>query len=548
MTKLNYTVKFQKTVLVTVIGLCLSQTCFALQELTDEKLSDTTGEGIALLPKDAYMVFQGSNVNQAETAIVDAKKRNLDTGYIYYIPVGPLSSLSQDTNKDGSVTSADHSVGKADLYLYGLALSKNFSNDPNSRLDAGINGTTGVANAAIRSWGVASNPWILSVKTDKNVPDFGLGTSVGTVTSLNLEAPLYEDIYTFAADKKTVTTKSLVKDVGGEDAYNLKLALWADAFVRDQSKANGDINQFNLGELFGKTTAGRANRLRLQAVMNGFSINGSKIQLFQTLGGATNTGGMSVFYNNTLGLAGVIRLNSGDGSQLLASTVASKWTVPATLNNRVFRLSTQECGVGNLNGCATGTAQDILYTPALDAGGAGTAPTFDAKEGIFIYNLNTNLVLGSLYQPLIVGSDGTNFNLELARIPNKPAIYEKIYTAYAGSGSGTNGALTADDISRYKGSTCNVYSCGDGGTNSSTGALIAGYQGNNATHSSISIGSVYSPDAGKTLLADKSANAVGVSFGRLENSTTATSSLNNLGSAVIDGMLIQHMKITTKGL
>ena len=54
MTKLNYTVKFHKTVLATVIGLCLSQNCFALKELTDEKLSDTTGEGIALLPRCVY--------------------------------------------------------------------------------------------------------------------------------------------------------------------------------------------------------------------------------------------------------------------------------------------------------------------------------------------------------------------------------------------------------------------------------------------------------------------------------------------------------------
>lgn len=30
--------------------------------------------------------------------------------------------------------------------------------------------------------------------------------------------------------------------------------------------------------------------------------------------------------------------------------------------------------------------------------------------------------------------------------------------------------------------------------------------------------------------------------------TTSLSPLNNLGSAVIDGVLIQHMKITTKGL
>jgi len=141
--------------------------------------------------------------------------------------------------------------------------------------------------------------------------------------------------------------------------------------------------------------------------------------------------------------------------------------------------------------------------------------------------LNTNLVLGSLYQPLILGSDGTNFSIELARIPNKESIYKKIYTDYTGA-----------DTS-YTGSTCNVYNCGT--------SSITGYQGSSATHSSISIGTVYSMDAGKTLLADKSAGAVGVSFNQLNNATSSNAQ-NNLGSALIDGMLIQHMKITTKGL
>lgn len=523
MTTLNYTVKLHKTVLASFIGIVMSQSCFALEALSDEKLSDSTGEGIALLPQNAYMVFQGVGPN-ASTESDLLTNRTLDTGYIHYIPVGPLSSLVQDTNKDGSVNSSDHSVGKADLFLYGLAISKNAASDSNSRLDGGV--TNGVANAAIKSWGTPSNPWIFNVKTNTAVPDFS-ATGTGSVTYLNLEAPLYENIYSFGSDKKTVTTNSFAKDIGGEDAYNLKLGLWADAFVRDQSKADGDANQFNLGEAFGTTATGRANRLRLQGVMNGFSLNGSRLQLFQTLGGATNNNGMSVFYNNTLGLAGLIRLNSGDGSKLLGSSTSGKWMTPTGLANHVLRLSTQECGAGNLNGCTTGTGQDILSTPALNS---TSAPVFDAKEGIHIYNLNTNLVLGSLYQPLIVGSDGTNFSLELARIPNRADIYNKIYTDYDNPGSTT-----------YLGSTCNVYNCGSSGA-------IDGYQASSATHSSISIGTVYSPDAGRTLLADKTAGAVGVSFGRLDNSANASSPINNMGSAVIDGLLIQHMKITTKGL
>ncbi len=522
MTTPNYTVILKKTVLASFIGLSISHSCFALEALSDDSLSDTTGEGIALLPQNAYMVFSAAGANQTQDKIIS--DRTLDTGYIYYVPVGPLSSLVQDTNKDGMVTANDHSVGKADLYLYGLAISKNATNDANSRFDSGV--TSGIANAAIKSWGTAANPWILNVKTTPNIPDFSAGTGTGSVTSLNFEAPLYEDRYKF--NTNALTVNPLSKDVDGADAYNLKLGLWADAFVRDQSKIDSDPNQFNLGEKFSSTATGRANRIRLQGVFNGFGLNGSKIQLFQTLGGATNTGGLSSFYNNTLGLAGLIRLNSGDGSKLLAGTGA-KWTAPANLGSHVLRLSTQECGTGSMSGVAacTGatTAQGPLSTPALNG---GTAPIFDAVEGLFIYNLNTNLVLGSLYQPLIVGSDGKNFSLELARIPNKESIYKKIYTDYDGIDSS------------YLGSTCNVYTCGT--------STVAGYQGSSATHSSISMGTVYSPDSGKTLLADKTAGAIGISFGQLKDSTSASSPMNNLGSAVIDGVLIQHLKITTKGL
>lgn len=492
---------FQKKLLASFVSVLMSQTVFALQEISDEKLSETTGEGIAILPTEFSFVFRGDKTGN-ETSLTDRTK---DTGYIHILPVGGLTSQVQDTNKDGKVDTNDHSVGKADLYLYGLALSKN-NNDSNNRF-----------GSKIQSWGTADNPWIFKAVTANNVPSFS--DTSGTVTYLNLEAPLYET---------TIPTDS----AKGADAYNLKLGLWADAFVRDQSKPDNDPDQFKLGEKFStsQTTAeanagGRANRLRLQGIWNGFSVNGSNLQMFQTLNGATNSNGMSSFYNNTLGLAGVLRFNSGKG------TVAS--------DNNVLRLSTQECGSGNTNGCATGTPQGLLDSPGL-SGSSATAPNFSPNEGLFIYNLNTNLVLGSLYQPLILGSDGTNFSLEIARIPNNVNVYSKIYTRYAGD--------VGDPKVTYYGSTCNIYQCGS--------ENITGYQGGSArndygnldakttlpTHSSISIGSV-TQGADNLLTPDKSATAMGISFGK-----SGTTGATNLGSGVIDGLLIQHMKFTTKGL
>lgn len=535
-----HTVSFKRTVLATLISLCISRYAFALQEISDDVLSQTTGEGVAILPTDFSFVLRGDKTGN-EVSLSDRSK---DTGYIHYVPVGGLTSLVQDTNKDGLVTSADHSVGKADLYLYGLALSKN-DNNSNNRF-----------GNKIASWGTANNPWIFKAATASNVPDFTGGN--GTVTYLNLEAPLYE-----------TGTKT------GEDAYNMKLALWADAFVRDQSKVEGDVDQFNLGENFSTTATGRANRLRLQAIANGFSMNGSNLQVFQTLGGSNNNNGMSSFYNNTLGIAGVIRLNSGDAQDLKATvtenvsesmgtpsawtlvhagansnlsssssgdcgngggttntmgtgigcqyqiqtrtrtdtkTRARTWTVPSALEGKVLRLSTRE---------TTDTAG--LTTPALNGGGA---PTFDPNEGIFIYNPNINLVLGNLFQPVILGSDGKNFSLEIARIPNRPEIYKKIYTDYSGTDA------------TYLGSTCNVYQCGT--------SEIANYQGGSprtdysatalsnkklATHSSISIGSVYSPDSGKTLTAYSGEGALGISFGKLVTSTATNTTTAQLTEA-----------------
>lgn len=494
MTTLNYTSKLKYTVLTSLIGLCISHGAFALETLSDEVLASTVGEGIALVPQDSYMVFQGENSTGAGADLLDRTK---DVGFIHLIPVGPLTTAARDTNKDGTVNNSDHSVGKADLFMYGLALSKSDSNHSTRFAST-------AENAKIKSWGTASNPWILKVNTENKVPNFDTTKTCAAndttceVPYLTLEAPLYNSA--MPADA-----------VNGLDAYKLKLATWMDAFVLDQSKIEGATDLYHLGAKSGQSDANRANRLRLQAIWNDFSINGSRMQVFQTLGGSTNTNGMSAFYNNTLGLTALIRLNSGIGDGLRATNAGSK----------LLRLTTRET-----------TNTSLLQTPALN----GTAaPTFDPNEGLFLYNPNINLVLGTLYQPLVVSSDGRNFTLELARIPNKAEIYQKIYTDYSNPNSTV-----------YLGSTCNVHQCGKNG--------ITGYQGNDATHSSITIGSTIYTSQNNTLSAYKGADSIGVSFGPRTpitpspNQNAPTTGFNNLGSAVIDGMLIQHLSITTKGL
>lgn len=468
----------------------------ALTELTDESMSGVTGEGIAFLPENLQVMMSEPDVNQAGALT----NRGLDTGYIRLIPVGPLTNVATNDPIYGSYT------GKGDVFLYGLGISKADGNS-NSRL-----GDT------ISSWGTPANPWLLKVETASNVQDFSTTNTTGkSVSYLNLEAPLYQP---------------LVDGAAGADAYNLKFAWWADIFNRDPGVAE---NLASTGTQFDVGGAGRANRLRLQAIWDGLSVNGSHVRLFQTLGGATNSGGMSTFYNNTLGAAVLLRMNSGDSTGLKAtitdsisstpsvgnwttvhggwnSTLSSStaggdcgnggtgdynetpsgcrymvqnrissdgkqrnitWTAPTT--GSVFRISTRE---------SAASPQGLLASPAI---GGGSAPTFSADEGLYLYAPNINLPIGSVAQPLIAGvaPDGRNITFELTRIPNKPETYNAI----------------------YGGGNCNVHQCDPG-----------------ATHGSITIGSTNYDSATNSMTAYTGDGAVGVSFGALGNNSVQTTS------------------------
>jgi hypothetical protein len=508
-----------------LITLFSSGAIYALEALEDDMMSETTGEGIAFLPEDFSMVMRGAdNTVDAGTGFVldtdVTTNRAKDTGYVRFIPVGPLTFEAQDTNKDLVINASDLPVGKADIFVYGTAISQSNKNYGVARANTDWNGRFG---RNIDTWGTSANPWVLKLLTQSNVPDFNAPTPTSTssadVSYFTLEAPLYN-------------TNIASLPLSEQSAYNLKFAHWLDAFVRDPNVVE---NMTATGTQFNVGAAGRANRLRLQTVWDGFSLNGSEIRMFQTLGGAaTGVNGMSNFYNNTLGIAGVLRFNGGDSTGLRAtvstasssrtstgfvmdaaygggstsinfSTAADQfrfrkqtvtdsvsgltWTPPSV--SSVLRLSTRE---------TTDTA--LLSTPAING---GSAPTFDSAEGLHMYNPNINIVLGQLYQPLVVGvaSDNRNLVLELARIANKETVYKQIYTNYADSNPLTNGG--------YFGSTCNVHQCG---TTRTVGGVT--YQGNSATHSSISIGSTEYNAATNTLTAYSGAEAVGISFGELQ--------------------------------
>ena len=135
----------------------------------------------------------------------------------------------------------------------------------------------------------------------------------------------------------------------------------------------------------------------------------------------------------------------------------------------------------------------------------------------------------------------------MTRIPNVPAIYNTIYQNYTNVNAGkqivfedkvtgTVGPNLGDSV--WQGSTCNVYSCGNEFmANNGTSQ----YQGRNATHSSVAIGSVERLP-GNLLNAQRENNSTGIVF-KDRNGVGV-----NLGSVAIDGVLIQHLKIKTTGL
>lgn len=640
--------------LVCSMGLAASSV-FALQEIADEDLGESTGEGIAFLPENFSMLFNDAN-------------NNAGAGYIRYIPVGPLTPAAEAKGYQ-----------KADIYLYGVSLAQSKQNYGVARTanDWGVgygavSASPGVNDFGrpITSWGSFNNPWIFKTITETARDFVGVQKDIPYLT---LEAPLLHN---------TIPTS------GAESsAYNLKMGFWADAFMRDKNVAEGAA---------GDAYAGLSNRIRLSFLWDGFGINGTNLKVFRTLGGVTSAMGgtytanlkinnvvtpktfnygLSTSYNETFGMAGVVRLNSGytNGADARAVISAQTTTLDTPANNTtglvityepptnadvpgsfpnggmctsprpntvggnadqagqcltregftsrtfraygtntwtppaaksVFRISTQE-----LSGGAFGDG-----TPALGgAGNKGNIPNFKPNtnaEGIFFYNPNINIVLGSLYQPLMFSTDGSNFSLELARIPNNYEVYRRIYQDYDNPGSAT-----------YLGTTCNVHKCG--GTSSIGGT---DFQDSKATHSSISIGSTVYDSTKNQLSAYTGIDAVGVSFGELKAGTglyserTATytqvwrstrtgscgffgcgswgawgawtavpasgaannpyetmfnqnrngqilgihttvpvpytntlttpgaSVSNNFGSAVIDGLLIQHFKFSTTGL
>lgn len=387
-----------------------------------------------------------------------------------------LELLAVDNATQAAKTAAAQtSVGslrtKADVFIYGLALSKSDNSLSSRYSNQGFN------------WGSADNPWLFRAGTEKVKQFKNIEKDVGY---LALEAPL------------ATTTPT-------ESDNNIKLGFWTDIFSR-QLNSSAEVDPSTGAP---KSGLDKEHRLRTQFIANGLSLNGSQTRLFQTLDSDNPN------HHQTLGMASVLRLNTNDNPANLSFT-------DSNLDSKGIRISTA---------AKSDTLDGTAVTPAIDG---SLAPVFHDIEGLYLYSPNINLVLGNMYQPFVVGSEGNNIVLEVTRIPNVPEIYNKIYQNYEDGKGGYLGSTA------FTGSTCNVVSCGSP-LKANVNDSAAMYQGRNATHSSIAMGTVERlPN--NMLRAKDHDNATGVVFKGVDGTA------KNLGSVAIDGVLIQHLKFKTTGL
>ena len=480
--------------------------------------------------------FVNTRLQEATLSFLKSYAKEQATNTATQLALEYIQNYANDLATDeaflNSLQTLKESRNKADIFIYGLALSSSEGDtDLNSRYSN--NGLT---------LGSADNPWLFRAG-NQEVQQYAKDNKK-QIGFIALEAPL--------AKNNVDSNGQVVKD---QSDNNLKLGFWTDIFARPV-ESNREINsitgapEFNEKASDGYYELDTNYRLRTQFVANGLSLNGSQVRLFQTLGQkeenpGTTTAQRSPDHFKTIGIAALLRMNTNDDAKGLvyqdekgtqAQIDAAKLANRQNLHGQAIRLSTAEL------------EDDIIGTPVTPALVQGAlAPIFNPNEGLYLYSPNINLVLGNMNQPFVFGSEGNNIILEVTRIPNVPAIYNTIYQNYTNVNAGkqivfedkvtgTVGPNLGDSV--WQGSTCNVYSCGNEFmANNGTSQ----YQGRNATHSSVAIGSVERLP-GNLLNAQRENNSTGIVF-KDRNGVGV-----NLGSVAIDGVLIQHLKIKTTGL
>ena len=151
-------------------------------------------------------------------------------------------------------------------------------------------------------------------------------------------------------------------------------------------------------------------------------------------------------------------------------------------------------------------------------------PHFDDNEGLIFRNVDAFLPLGSLHSQFFTlnstpANDG-NFVIELSRIPNVANAYNHIYC-----GASKGGSCALDGRGRILNPNPDTH-----------GYVRWGNQ----------VANPYAATPGYGIADLPAANSVNNGIFFTTGSTTGTTV--NMGTGRIEGILIQHMKITTLGI
>lgn len=186
---------------------------------------------------------------------------------------------------------------------------------------------------------------------------------------------------------------------------------------------------------------------------------------------------------------------STPGSEFLAVSGANQGTFGAVWTNRI---NSSPSGVYRFTVAQSGTA-GLQQTTFPET---NSSLAFNTTEGVWIKDMDFNMPVGHLhYQPIIFDNDSSgNMVIEVVRIPNVAAVYNYAYRNYSVADPGPLSPAT-------KMCTNATLDC------------------TNATHGQVWMGNITFKDA-----SGNAANDV------------------DLGSALMDGIFIQHLKIKTLGL
>lgn len=579
--------RFVQTLLSVALLSSIVMPAYALEVMSDASMGEASGEGVAFftqnfqfqMPSVAGDVSQsgvpayGDNYG-AGTRVFGTGSRAVTPGnYGSYIYLSPLGEVPANTNR-------------AHVFVYGVSLSANTNTSVNTNAGsicsttthdgAGqqtFNGNGCIAAGSVVRPGIGGNSQPHNTLFNRNS---GGGVNLG-----NQDDPFTIATYTTNTSSIPLLPGTISPDTAGfgnvynldgsalvntpflqisapssalpasDSSNNMRLGLWLNILQEDMT----NLGTQRLGGNNGLTASGTAGpAFQVQAILDGFGINGTKLNIFPTddcptcsSRPITAANVRQTQFENRLGLSGFLRLNS------------------------------QPTGVLRLSVAGTGSTTD-------DYG------RFDNYEGLYLQQLNVNLPIGKIgSQPLIITTANIDtltappnplLIIELARLPNAANIYNSTYINYDPNCTVTGILCTSSTTNNYANAGAVGLTPVAGNCSSGFGSTTA--CPSTATHGNISIGNVYvntNPTVRYTYITGANtpnistscpegeacnpvypgeADALFTNTGALvtANNVTGVSfkapgingSAINLGNVAVSGLLINHLKMTLGGL